>query len=165
MPNVGSKKHLQPKKDRVTNALEYARGFAASCGGKDTALVKAKSLEDAARKAGIPDVDTANFWANIAGHLGKLLFVLFFLNGCNYVLHPYFKVGDCIIQETNENFFTGKKQIEVLKVTAIGVKTYQFKILRMDRYPNLTGDSIIYEDISFGFFDTQFSKTTCLSGD
>ena len=72
MPNAGSKKHLQPKKDRVNNALEYARGFAASCGGKEAAIVKAKLLENAARKAGVPDLDTANFWANISGHLGKL---------------------------------------------------------------------------------------------
>lgn len=72
MPNVGSKKHLKDKNHKVTNALEYARDFAKFNGGKDAAAIKAKLLEEAANKGNPPDVKTANFWSNIAGHLGKL---------------------------------------------------------------------------------------------
>lgn len=70
MPNAGKKKMKSPKKETV-NAMEYARGFAVGFGDKNAAIVQAKLLEKAARSAVPSNTSTANFWANIVGHLNK----------------------------------------------------------------------------------------------
>lgn len=161
MPNAGSKKHLKDKNHKVTNALEYARDFAKFNGGKDSATIKAKLLEEAAKKGNPPDIKTANFWSNIAGHLGKLLFVILFLNGCSYIKHPYFNIDDCVKSESHKNLYTGESKVTVLQVTGIGKETYKFKVLKMDEYPNLVGDTMIYDDISFSYFDSTYTKVNC----
>lgn len=71
MPNA-SKKNLQSKKHKVTDALDYARGYVASVGDKNTAHSKALALEKAALNGPLPDQKTANFWNNIAGHINRL---------------------------------------------------------------------------------------------
>lgn len=71
MPNANKKKNLKPKKERV-DAAEFARGFVLNFVDKNSAITKADLLEKAARNANLPDLDTANFWNNIKGHIGKL---------------------------------------------------------------------------------------------
>jgi len=66
MPNAG-KKDVQPKKLKVQDALDFARGFVASVGNKETALSKADHMSKSA-----VDESTKNFWNNIKGHISKL---------------------------------------------------------------------------------------------
>lgn len=68
------KKFRRDKKEKI-QALDFARGFVMSVGDKATAQAKALVLAKA-------NEETKNFWLNIAGHIGKVLFVLFFLSGC-----------------------------------------------------------------------------------
>ena len=72
MPNVGSKKHVQPKKHKVQDVKAFAKGFVASVGDKNTAQTKALLMQKAALNGSIPDQGLANFWNNIAGVIGKL---------------------------------------------------------------------------------------------
>jgi hypothetical protein len=66
-----NKKHKKEKKHKIS-ASEFAKGFTNSMGGKEQALIKAKLLEQAAKTAPEPKVDTINFWTNIVGHILKV---------------------------------------------------------------------------------------------
>lgn len=102
MSNVSKKRHKQPKKDRVSNVKEFARGFVASVGDKNNAQTKAKKLAEVANEP-----STKNFWTNMAGVIGKLIFTALIISNFSCVTMRE-EVEDCrnYCKELGTNHFT-----------------------------------------------------------
>lgn len=86
-----------------------------------------------------------------------LLIFTLFLSGCHF-FHPTFKLGDCIIKESKDNF-TGKVFITEEKILEVGYKAYKTQYIRIDKYENLVGT--IWSDSDFYTYDFLYNKTEC----
>lgn len=111
MSNANKKKHLQPKKHRVQDALDFAKGYAMNVGSKNKALVQAQGHAKAATSD-----DTKNFWINIAGHIAKLAVFMMIATGCTKE-NPYSLTVGCFDKNNNliEKFTTHQITFEAAK--------------------------------------------------